>query len=738
MNNPTALRRLAAVLLFGAAILRPCLAVETQIWDQSEQADFTRGTSKHLSIRSDGRVNLAPEFTELDSTTVPYLWAIAQDSKGFIYYAGGAPTGATARIFQLKPGGHSKLFAEVPGLEIHALAVDAAGRVYAAVVPDAKIYRIGTDGKPQLFFDANCKYIWSMSFDSAGNLFVATGDSGVIYKVTPDGKGSEFAQTNETHARSMIIDAAGDLIVGTEPGGLVLRVTPQGETFVLYQTGKREVTAVAEHHGIIYAASVGNKTGAVSVTGPAPVLPSTAPPVTPTGAPRSGASPPSLGPAIGSLAAAVTGGSELYRIEQDGFAERIWQSSSDLVYAIAFDRDGRPLLGTGNKGVIYRVDSEQLSTELLNAPPTQVTAFLSSKSGTIYAVTGNVGNVYAIGPKLQSSGVLESDVLDANDFSYWGTAHITCDCPAGSIRLETRSGNLSNPQHDWSAWSPVVLSDLSGDVKAPPARFLQYRFTLTRNENGPSPVLSSVDIPFIAKNVAPRIRQIDIAPFNYRESSSVLTLERNSAASGSPTSISVPAVGQKRNAPSSSAAEAAPAATLQYSKGYLTVRWSASDQNNDSLIFKVELRNKKGTTWRLLKDKLLERFYSFDTTAFPDGDYIIRITASDAPDNTPAAALTSCMDSDPFTIDNTPPTITDVNVVRHGDRAAITFTATDALSWVDKAEYSLDGGDWTLIEPVSKVGGSQTVKYSFEVPADQAIAIRVFDDDDNVAVKQVQ
>ncbi len=121
--------------------------------------------------------------------------------------------------------------------------------------------------RPQLFFDPHCKYVWAMAFDHSGNLFVATGDSGLIYRVAPDGKGSKFFDTEETHARSMIIDAAGNLIVGTEPGGLVLRITPSGQSFVLYQTNKREVTAVAEHDGLIYASAIGNKPVSVSVTG---------------------------------------------------------------------------------------------------------------------------------------------------------------------------------------------------------------------------------------------------------------------------------------------------------------------------------------------------------------------------------------------------------------------------------------------------------------------------------------
>ncbi len=43
--------------------------------------------------------------------------------------------------------------------------------------------------------------------------------------------------------------------------------------------------------------------------------------------------------------------------------------------------------------------------------------------------------------------------------------------------------------------------------------------------------------------------------------------------------------------------------------------------------------------WLLLKDNLEQKFYSWDTTTMPDGGYYLKIVASDAPSNPPAAAL---------------------------------------------------------------------------------------------------
>ncbi|HEX4229155.1 MAG TPA: hypothetical protein VHZ07_10820 [Bryobacteraceae bacterium] len=725
-------RAVALVALTTAPQLS--FAVETHVWEQSDQADFIRGTPKHLSIRSDGHIMLSPLFKELDSTGIPYLWAIAQDSKGDLFYGGGAPTGANTKVFELPANAKkSKVLAELTGLEVHALAVDSHDRVYAAVMPDAKIYRIDA-GKPTLFFDPKCKYIWAMQFDKAGNLFVATGDSGIVFKVTPDGHGKEFFRTEETHARSMTMDADGDLIVGTEPGGLVFRVTPAGQSFVLYQTSKREVTSVAVHDGVIYAAAVGSRpTGSVSLSGPIPVLP----PATPAPSAVGGTSiritaTPTAPPAIGSLSASVSGGSEVYRIQKNGFAEPIWSSSTDLVYAIAFDNEGRPLLGTGNRGLIYRVDSDVLSTQLLNAPPTQVTGFLQGRNGDVYAVTGNVGNLYSIGPSLETRGTFESDVLDAGgEFAYWGKVHLTAQIHNGNIEVETRSGNVNRPQENWSPWTKVNITPVGGQINSPAARFLQYRLTIDSN-GSESPDLSIVDLAYLPKNVAPRVLELEMAPYNYKEQANSLTLERNIMPSGSPSSLTLPAMGHRKAPTTPNIEAAAGSATLQYSKGSLTARWAASDENGDPLIFKVEIRSKGSSTWRLLKDKLQDHFYSFDTNAFPDGDYVLRVSASDAPDNTPGKALTGSMMSDAFTIDNTPPEIVDISE----NGGTVRFTAKDTLSWIAKAEYAVDGGDWTLLEPVNKVTDSQTLQFQLPTKSGELLAVRVFDENDNVVVKQ--
>ena len=137
---------------------------------------------------------------------------------------------------------------------------------------------------------------------------------------------------------------------------------------------------------------------------------------------------------------------------------------------------------------------------------------------------------------------------------------------------------------------------------------------------------------------------------------------------------------------------------------------------------------------------MTEKYFSWDSTAFPDGDYRLRVTASDAPSNPPGEALTAQLVSPPFTIDNTPPKITSLTASRNGGKLEVHWHAADTLSNLDRAEYSLDGGDWTVVEPVTKLSDSPSLDYelTLDVPAgEHTIAARVWDGNENLAVDKV-
>jgi hypothetical protein len=245
--------------LSAALLVTFALGVETQFWTNSTRADYDKATLTRLSLRSDGRVGLAPAVKELFDPSVSYLWAVARDSKGTVYTGGGNPGGTTAKVYAVGAQGPGRALGEVPGLQIQALAVDAKDAVYAATAPDGKVYKFGADGKATVFYDPRAKYIWAMAFAKSGELYVATGDRGEIHQVNAAGSGKVFFKADDEHIRSLAVAPNGDLIAGTEPSGLILRVTAAGG-FVVHQSSKREITALAvAADGTIFAAGVGTK-----------------------------------------------------------------------------------------------------------------------------------------------------------------------------------------------------------------------------------------------------------------------------------------------------------------------------------------------------------------------------------------------------------------------------------------------------------------------------------------------
>jgi hypothetical protein len=156
--------------------------------------------------------------------------------------------------------------------------------------------------------------------------------------------------------------------------------------------------------------------------------------------------------------------------------------------------------------------------------------------------------------------------------------------------------------------------------------------------------------------------------------------------------------------------------------------------------------------WRLLKDKISDRFYSFDSALLPDGSYELKVVASDSPAHTDAEALTGERVSEVFVVDTTPPVpgvLTATKVPGTPVRIHATLEARDATSPIAHAEYSVDAGPWQYLEPVGKVSDSLMERYDFTVAVPAAIApvadakehvlaVRVYDRYENVvAVKAV-
>jgi hypothetical protein len=173
-----------------------------------------------------------------------------------------------------------------------------------------------------------------------------------------------------------------------------------------------------------------------------------------------------------------------------------------------------------------------------------------------------------------------------------------------------------------------------------------------------------------------------------------------------------------------------------YQKGLQTIVWKAEDDNGDRMQFDVSYRREGETAWKVLKRAIWDPIFVWDTTSVPDGTYLLRITASDAPSNAPATALAGDMESVTFDIDNTPPRIETQPATRAGVRSTITFVVRDEQSAVQRVEYSLDASRWRIVYPKDGIPDSR--REEFEVAIEdsdggRSVIIRATDAMNNIA-----
>jgi sugar lactone lactonase YvrE len=701
----------------AALLLSFCAAAPaqgTRQWTESRFEQFEKGTPHNAAIRNDGVLEAAPTLTTRFVSPNTYLWSLDADEKGNACFGTGATSGGSS-VVCVTPDGHPTTRAHFDQLGVQALHMLPDGAILAATSPDGKLYRIAPgsalDLKPQVLFDPvqtqeKPKYLWALAI-TGKDVLVATGVPAAIYRVPlAGGPASIFFRSGDQHIRSLALAPNGTLYAGSDGSGVVYRIAPDGKAFALYTASRREITSLAlDAAGNLYLAAVGDKHS------------STLPPLSPQG--TSGIiGLPSLSATTNAL---VPEGSEIDRISPDGAPLRLVTLKDDVVYALTLRHDTL-FAASGNHGRIYHVDTTVAGryTDLGHVDAAQATAFASFRDGLLI-VTSNTGKLLALSDAVATDASYMSDVFDAQSFAQWGrveTVSATADSPLAQLSL--RTGNVESPNSTagdlWSEWKPM------GSVP-PSARYAQWKADLP-----PGVALRSVAVNYLQKNLAPQVDDI------------VVQIGARMPVTPPPPTNSVSIVFTPPT-PTMPDAGAGPL-TAQRDRGAITLRWLAHDDNNDDLMFSVSYRDVHEKNWHLLREKISERFLSFDANLLPDGQYELRVTASDAPMHTDADTLTSQRVSTPFTLDTTAPIPGALAARIENGKLHATFEAHDATSPITHAEYSVDAGPWQFADPVDHISDAQTEHYDFTValpaplktndPSEHVIAMRVYDRYDNV------
>ena len=709
-------------------------AGQPAIWETSGRTELLKGDSRGVSITDTGVLMLAPKLNEVFNTQQTYIWSSVVDNQGNVFLG----TGHDGKIYKVPAAGTGSLLYDAAELDVTALAIARDGSIYAGTSPDGKVYRIAADGKADVYFDPGDKYIWALAVMADGSLAVGTGDTGKLYRVRSAGANpasSLLVATTQTHVISLAVTPQGDLIAGTDSGGLVLRVSSEGKTFALFDTQLREIHALASAaDGSIYALALSDAAASARPPSTPPAAPSQpteggtpTTSVTITAIDETGAPVQAQPLQTHSRNDVSNARSAVFRILPDGATDVVWSSPTVTAFAIAPSlQPGSVLIGTADKGRIYSVTNDGRDTLLLQSPEGQISSLLV-RNNQIYAASSNQGKLFRFGSELVSEGTFESPVRDAKLTASWGRIWWR---GAGIVEVQTRTGNGERPDATWSDWSSSYRNPDGNQISSPRARFIQWRATVRASSSLDTPSsVEDVSVAYLPRNVAPEVLSITALPIGVGLQQMVqVGIDPNVESSGLDPALFGPVV------------QVPP--RRFYQRGARSFQWQAEDRNSDTLEYAIYYRALNEHTFRLLKDKLRDNFYTIDGATLADGRYIVKVVASDAPDNPPGQKLTGERVSEPVDIDNTPPVVKGMGQPQlTRDSVRVVFSADDATGKIRKADASLDGAPWIPVFPDDGIADSGHEVYSVDFSAlgagEHTISLRVFDSSGNIGTLSI-
>ena len=754
------------VFPFLTSSTRFLYATTTKTWTETDRSDFARGKLENVSLHGRGNLTLSPNKLRIKELPAAYVWCLAKNEEGLIF----AGTGDPGSIFKITQAGDVTEFYKTPELHVKTIATDNTGNIYAGTLPHGRIYKITSDGEGGIFCELPDPYIWDLVFDGNDNLYAATGINGIIYKISKEGVPSVFFDSTYSNILDLIIDEDNNIYAACEPEGLIYKITTNGNAFVLYDAEEDEVHCLAiDKNGVLYA---GTSSGRPPVL---PVIPPPAPPqiqfpppieelpyeatdillsdIFPNTNMYNSKRPSEdyIKNRIGKRPVPAERNS-VYRIDRDGRVKEILVVGKAFILCLTVNSNNDVLVGTGNKARLFKIVNGNVEdTSLLyDFYESQVLDILPYKDGCKYIATGNNANIYQLSSDYSSKGTYESGVHDTSYISSWGC--ISWEGSTSSqteISLSTRSGNSKKPDITWSDWSEEYKR--SGEkTKSPPARFIQYRATLTTNNSITAPILDNASIAYLPQNQPPLIRSIKISsPGNSSK-------EKTGANNNSKISKTPSYPKKKENN-----------FGLSIHEPKKLINWESTDPNNDRLRFDLEYKCIEENKWKELRRNIKEeKIYHWNTNRIPDGYYQVKVIASDALDNPMELALKEEKASNTFLVDNTRPVISDLKTImepdppeqhppgqalpdkwqagvrtghagsRAGNTLIISGIARDEMCNINEIQYSIDSGDWNPVFPADKIFDSKEESFLLKIPyvstEEHTVVINAIDAEGNV------
>jgi hypothetical protein len=694
---------LPAAVLLGLTLWAPdCRAAKVKVWHQHAPADYARARLRQAVVSNEGTLRLSRQLRPLADLDATHVWDLAEDGDGNLF----AATGDEGKVFKVTPDGKVSVVYTSEDSQVLCLAVGGDGAVYAGTGPRGRVVRIDPHGQAKVLCDTGESYVWSLALDpGTQNLYAGTGPRGRVCKVTPEGKATVFYATKQEHVLSVALGGDGTLYAGTDKGGLVYRIDARGKGFVLFQAPQGDVRSLRVAGDGLYAgtssptkrrgsgsSTAGNHDSSASVKDKvSPVSASTlASERSATAAGKKAEHAEDKEETHGHAAPApkepASGENSVYRIGADGAVREVFREKA-LVLSL-LRQGGHFFVGTGMEGQLFEVDeATRERSEVARLDHGQVLSLYRRRDGSIVVGTGDPGKLYLLRDRYAARGSVTSEVFDAKLVSRWGALRWEADTPAGTrITVAVRSGNVAEPDDTWSDWSEAQTDARQAVIAAPPARYLQYRATLTTTDPAVTPALHSLTLRYATGNQAPEVLKVEVPDLD--------------------------------------------AVNLDNPRK-LKFRWTAQDANEDDLTFTLFIRKDGWSDWVQLEEELEKTEYEWDTTTTPSGVYRLKVVASDRKDNPDGDNLTGERVSAPFAVCHVAPEVSVKVAGFEGGHARIEATAVSPLVRLTAASFAVDGKKWVNVFPTDGLLDSKSESFAFKTeglkPGTHVLVLRVRD-----------
>jgi len=157
---------------------------------------------------------------------------------------------------------------------------------------------------------------------------------------------------------------------------------------------------------------------------------------------------------------------KVYKIE-NGTAKEFFDPKTKYIWSLVFDKQGRLLVGTGDKGVIYRVTPDGQGSPFYDTEETHIISMAIDRDGNLIAGGDPKGYVYRISPEGKAFVLYDSGMREI---------HSVAVAPNGTIYAAAMSGESAVPGA--SSATPVTSSgssqpSITVTVNAAPAQEIQ-------------------------------------------------------------------------------------------------------------------------------------------------------------------------------------------------------------------------------------------------------------------------